>query len=160
MINRLSAVLLTAAVLAAPALPAAESVLLQDVRVIDGSGGPPQEHADILIKGTKIVSISPHAKGPLPANTHAINLAGKTVLPGLISDHSHLGLTNGTTGSGNNVTQANIIRQLKQYAAYGVTSVTSLGLNLKSFYALRPLDHRGKLQAADMFGADKGFGSP
>jgi imidazolonepropionase-like amidohydrolase len=212
MINRLSAVLLAAMLpLATPSFAAPGSVLLQDVRIIDGNGGPPQEHADILIKGSKIAAITDHTaqvpaqqKHPKPAPPKAaahdstgngpgapdssasdvvkadpaaadaspdtppaplhgpriINLAGKTVLPGLISDHSHLGLVNGTTASGKNVTQANIIRQLKQYAAYGVTSVTSLGLNLKPFYQLRPLAHRGKIQVADMFGADRGFGSP
>jgi imidazolonepropionase-like amidohydrolase len=160
MINRLPALLLAVTALLPVAVARAESVLLQDVRVIDGNGGPPQEHADILIKGTKIVAINAHAAGPAPADTKAINLAGKTVLPGLISDHSHLGMTNGVSSSGNNAKRANIVRQLKQYAAYGVTTVTSLGLNQRSFYTLRPLVHRGKLPVADLFGADKGFGDP
>src|ERR1700744_3796842 len=61
MINRLSAVLLAAMLpLAAPSFAASGSVLLQDVRIIDGNGGPPQEHADILIKGPKIVAITEH----------------------------------------------------------------------------------------------------
>jgi imidazolonepropionase-like amidohydrolase len=138
----------------------AQSVVLEDVRVIDGNGGPVLEHTDVVIAGQKIAAISPHGSGHLPANARAINLAGKTVVPGLISNHSHLGFTNGTTASGHNITHANIRRQLKQYEAYGVTTVTSLGLNRQSFYDLRPRSHKGKVPGADMFGADRGFGVP
>src|SRR5262249_44376883 len=70
----------------------------------------------------------------------------------------HLGQVNGVTGSGKNMTRANILRQLKQYTAYGVTTVTSLGLNLKPFYDLQPQAHAGATQTADMFGADRGIG--
>jgi len=132
-------------------------IVLRDVRVIDGNGGPPLEHADVIITGSHITAINAQ---PIPANATIIKLTGKTVLPGLISNHSHLGLTKGTTASGNNITRANILRQLQQYTAYGVTTVTSLGLNLKPFYDLQPQAHSGATRSADMFGADKGFGVP
>src|SRR4030088_1916025 len=139
-------------------------VLLRDVRVIDGNGGPPLEHADILITGSKITAINAEPVTPTaikpPPNTTIIRLTGKTVLPGLISNHSHVGLVKGTTASGNNITRANILRQLKQYTAYGVTTVTSLGLNLKPFYDVQPQTHSGATRTADLFGADKGFGAP
>jgi imidazolonepropionase-like amidohydrolase len=144
-------------------------VVLRDVRVIDGNGGPPLEHADVLITGSKITAITaqPEAQSggksgarKLASNTTIVKLTGMTVLPGLISNHSHLGLVKGTTVSGNNVTRANILRQLKQYTAYGVTTVTSLGLNLKPFYDLQPQAHSGAARTADMFGADRGFGAP
>jgi imidazolonepropionase-like amidohydrolase len=150
-------------------------IMLRDVRVIDGNGGPPLEHADILITGSKITAInaepdqpaSQHDGQPVthtainpPPNTTVIKLTGKTVLPGLISNHSHLGLVKGTTASGNNISRANILRQLRQYTAYGVTTVTSLGLNLKPFYDVQPQAHSGVTRTADLFGADKGFGAP
>ena len=146
--------------LSASAVAHSQPILLQDVRVIDGSGAPPLEHADVLIRGSRIAAVRAHGAVPAPPSVRTINLAGKTVLPGLISAHSHLGITNGTGASGNNITRANILRQLKQYAAYGVTTVTSLGLNLKPFYALQPQVHRGAFPVADMFGADRGFGAP
>jgi imidazolonepropionase-like amidohydrolase len=151
-------------------------VMLRDVRVIDGNGGPPLEHADILITGSKITAIQAEADPQRdgqpdgqpgnhnaikpPLNTTIIKLTGKTVLPGLISNHSHLGVVKGTTASGNNITRANILRQLKQYTAYGVTTVTSLGLNLEPFYGVQPQAHSGATRTADLFGADKGFGAP
>jgi len=33
-------------------------IMLRDVRLIDGNGGPPLEHADILITGSKITAIN------------------------------------------------------------------------------------------------------
>jgi len=135
------------------------STLLRDVRVIDGNGGQPLEHADVLIKGSKIVTVEaqPIDAKKLPPNTTIVKLTDKTVLPGLISDHSHLGMTKGTTVAGNNMTRANILRQLRQYTAYGVTTVTSLGFNLAPFYELQPRAHSGSTRTADMFGADRGF---
>jgi imidazolonepropionase-like amidohydrolase len=64
-----------------------------------------------------------------------------------------------SSASGHNATRENILRQLKQYAAYGVTTVTSLGLNLPIFYELQPQLHSGELPGADLYGADKGFGA-
>jgi imidazolonepropionase-like amidohydrolase len=140
----------------------AKPIMLRDVRVIDGNGGAPLEHADVLIMGSKITSVAAQGapSAAAPPNTIVIQLTGKTLLPGLISDHSHLGLIKGTSASGDNITRANILRQLKQYTAYGVTTVTSLGLNLKPFYDLQPQAHSGATLTADMFGADKGFGVP
>jgi imidazolonepropionase-like amidohydrolase len=137
------------------------STLLHDVRVIDGNGGQPLEHADVLITGSRITAVEsqPIDAKKLPRNTTIVDASGKTVLPGLISNHSHLGLTKGTTASGKNVTRANILRQLRQYTAYGVTTVTSLGLNPAAFYKLQPQAHSGATRTADMFGADRGFGA-
>jgi len=152
---------LIAILLVAPAVEAAHSppTLLRDVRVIDGNGGQPLEHADVLITGSRITAVESQPIQKLPPNTTIVQATGRTVLPGLITNHSHLGLTKGTTVSGTNVTRANILRQLQQYTAYGVTTVTSLGLNLKPFYDLQPKAHSGATKTADMFGADRGFGT-
>jgi imidazolonepropionase-like amidohydrolase len=161
-ISALTAAILLCAV-AAPQTRAAHApvTLLHDVRVIDGNGGPPLEHADVLIKGTRISAVDAHIDTrQLPHNTVIVSASGQTVLPGLISNHAHLGLVKGTTVAASNVTRANILRQLRQYTAYGVTTVTSLGLNLKPFYDLQPQAHSGATRTADIFGADRGFGAP
>jgi imidazolonepropionase-like amidohydrolase len=144
--------------IASAPLTHAESVVLQNVRVIDGNGGPPIEHADILIKGDRITAVNASGRVAVPAGATVVNLSGKTAVPGLISDHSHLGLVDGASATGQNVTRANILRQLRQYEAFGVTSVTSLGLNLQPFYDLQPGLHLGAMPGADIFGADRGFG--
>jgi imidazolonepropionase-like amidohydrolase len=154
-VNPWIASILTAA-LVSPALPA---TLLQNVRVIDGSGRPPMEHADLLFDQERIVSIGPRGRVPPAPGTEKIDCTGLSVLPGLISDHSHLGQVDGTRSGSENATRGNVLRQLAQYEAYGVTTVMSLGLNRDIFYELQPAVHAGALPGADMFGADRGFGA-
>src|SRR6478672_8750262 len=61
--------------------------LLKPDRVFDGE----QMHTDwiVLVKGNTIEACGPMTF-KLPANTRVINLAGTTLLPGLIEGHSHL----------------------------------------------------------------------
>lgn len=141
-----------------PAAAAASTVtVLKDARLIDGTGTPPREHTTLVIEGERITAVGP-ASMATPAGAQVVDLAGKTVMPGLISDHSHLGLVDGTRADGANATVANIERQLRQFEAYGVTTVMSLGLNGPVFYQLRPQAHAGTLAGSDMFGADRGIG--
>jgi imidazolonepropionase-like amidohydrolase len=139
---------------------AGQTVVLKDVRVIDGLGGPTLEHAAIVMEGDRIVSVGLVDKAHWPKSARVTEYGGKTVLPGLISDHSHVGQVDGTGTGLQNYSRANILRQLRQYEAYGVTTVMALGLNTDLFYELRPQLHSGLLPGADLFGADRGIGIP
>jgi imidazolonepropionase-like amidohydrolase len=69
----------------------AGKILLQDVRVIDGTGAAPLEHQMILIEGGKIVSIRANTADPgVSADTAVISLTGRTVFPGLVGMHDHM----------------------------------------------------------------------
>src|SRR5277367_4970217 len=156
----LSAASLLVSFAAPQSAPTKETVVLKDVRVIDGSGAPPMEHAAIVIEAGRIVSVGSVGKLKWPKSAPVIDYAGKTLLPGLISDQSHVGQIDGTTAGSQNYNRANILRQLHQYEAYGVTTITALGLNADLFYELRPELHSGALPGADLFGADHGIGVP
>jgi imidazolonepropionase-like amidohydrolase len=144
----------------AQSTPHDEIVVLKDVRVIDGNGGPPSEHEAIVIEGGRIDSVGPAGEARWPKSARVIDCRGKTVLPGLISGHSHVGQVDGTGTGPQNYNRQNILRQLRQYEVYGVTTVTSLGLNGDLFYELQPQLHSGALPGADLFGADRGIGIP
>jgi imidazolonepropionase-like amidohydrolase len=135
-------------------------VVLKNVRVIDGLGGSPLEAAAIVIDAAKIKAVGPVGKVNWPASSKVIDYQGKTVLPGLISDHSHVGQVNGAGTGAENYNRENILRQLRQYEVYGVTTITALGLNGNLFYQLQPELHKGTLPGADLFGADRGVGVP
>ncbi|MBB3104761.1 amidohydrolase family protein [Azomonas macrocytogenes] len=151
--------LLTAGLLSAFAAQAG-TVALQHARVIDGKGGAPLENTTVLIEDNLIVAVDTDEQAKLPKDARIIDLSGKTVLPGLISDHSHLGMIDGLTAGPQNFTRSNIERQLRQFQRYGVTTVTSLGLNGPLFQTLRAEAHAGILPGADTFGADRGIGVP
>jgi imidazolonepropionase-like amidohydrolase len=133
-------------------------VVLAGARLIDGSGRPAVENSTLLIEEDKI---SAAGQGPIkyPAEAQVIDCRDKTIIPGLISDHSHIGVVDGTSVKPENYNRENILRQLRQYEAYGVTTVTALGLNAPSFYQLRADQHEGRSPGADVFGADCGIGT-
>jgi imidazolonepropionase-like amidohydrolase len=143
----------------APAVTAKTTVLL-GARLVDGSGGPPIDEATLVIEGELLRAVGPASSVHVPKGAAVVDLGGKTVIAGLVADHAHVGMVDGVSAGARNCTRANVLRQLAQFEAYGVTTVTSLGLNGPLFYELQPALHRGTLPGADLFGADRGIGVP
>ena len=78
---------LTAAV---TAQPQPRALLLDNVRIVDGTGAAPIENGRIVLQGERIAAVGPAAKVAAPANAERVDLAGKTVIPGLIDLHFHI----------------------------------------------------------------------
>ncbi len=137
----------------------ATAIAFTGATVVDGSGGAPMENATLVIDGQRIVAVGRGEGMSIPVGARVIDLRGKTIIPGLISAHSHLGLVNGaSTASAENYTRENVARQLAQYERYGVTAVMSLGVNRDVLYQWRDEQRLGQLGGADIFTADRGLG--
>lgn len=135
--------------------------MLDDVRLIDGTGAPPLDHVSLLISNGKIARIATaRRKAKWPKDTDVVKLSGKTVMSGLIDAHVHLGLTNGAGAGPGTYTVENIKRQLAQYERYGVTTVLSLGMNKDLLYRLRTAQEKGEEGGATILTADRGIGVP
>jgi imidazolonepropionase-like amidohydrolase len=66
-------------------------LVLEHVRLIDGTGSAPQEDMRIDIAGGKITAVqSASAHRPYPPNAKVLEMTGKTVIPGLVGMHEHL----------------------------------------------------------------------
>lgn len=143
---------------AAPENPA--TTVLRCARLIDGTGGKVVDDAVVVIVGEKILAAGPRATTPIPSGAQIVVYEGKTIMPGIISDHSHVGIVNGVDVGAASYSRSNILRQLRQYEAYGVTTVTALGLNGALFEPIRAEMHTGKTPGADLFGVDRGIGVP
>ncbi len=130
--------------------------LFTHVRLIDGTGHPPLEDATILVTDGRI------AGSNTPVGTRTFDLSGKTIIPGLINAHGHLGVVVGAKTSPDNFNAETVTEQLDQYARYGVTSVLALGLSRDLIYNLR--EDQSKLHAlsngATIFTAGRGIGVP
>jgi hypothetical protein len=104
--------------------PAPGTVVFTGARVIDGTGSAPVEQATIVVTNGKITAIGPSASVTPPADAMVINVAGKTVMPGLINSHGHIDPDLSVKQPPN---REEMIQRLKMYASYGVTSVMTLG---------------------------------
>ncbi len=128
--------------------------------MIDGTGHAPVDHASVVIQGGKITQVVTGRAAAKPEGAQVLNLSGKTVIPGLINGHGHLGLVAGTSVSSSNYTGLNIMRELVQYEDYGVTTVLSLGMNKDLIYKLRSEQEKGNEPGATILTAGRGIGVP
>jgi len=130
------------------------------VRLIDGTGTRPQEHVSLLLRDGRIAAIG-GAEMAVPRGATVAELHGKTVIPGLISAHSHLGLLiDNAESSATAYTRENVTAQLKQFERYGVTTIMSLGVNRDLIYELREEQLAGRLDGATIYTAGRGIGVP
>lgn len=65
-------------------------IALTNARVIDGTGGPVREGQTVVIKDGTIAAVGASSAVTPPEGARIIDLAGKTVLPGLVMVHEHL----------------------------------------------------------------------
>src|SRR5687767_78331 len=65
-------------------------LVLDNVRIVDGSGAPAIAQGRIVIERDRIVRAGAAATIAMPANAERIDLSGLTVIPGLIDSHFHI----------------------------------------------------------------------
>ena len=58
--------------------------------LIDGTGAKMLANSIVLIEGSKIKEVGPAGRVQVPIDAEMIDVAGKTVMPGLIDAHLHL----------------------------------------------------------------------
>ncbi|MFT6577253.1 MAG: imidazolonepropionase-like amidohydrolase, partial [Akkermansiaceae bacterium] len=60
---------------------------------------PKIENATLLLKGDTIIAVGPSDQIDIPADAQRIDATGKTIIPGLICTHSHIGSVSGADSS-------------------------------------------------------------
>lgn len=85
-----------------PANPSAEASVR--VRAFTGArllpvSGPPVEDGVLVVEAGRIVAIGPRVAVTLPAGAEVIDCAGRTIVPGLVCTHSHIGSPSGGDAS-------------------------------------------------------------
>jgi imidazolonepropionase-like amidohydrolase len=103
--------------------------------LIDGTDAAPLKDSVIVITNGRIRAVGPRGAVTVPDDALVIDATGKTIMPGIVNAHAHVG---GTLGlSTGNYNAQNLTRQLQLYARYGVTTVNSLGGDEEQGFALR-----------------------
>ncbi|MCB1006875.1 MAG: D-aminoacylase, partial [Acidimicrobiales bacterium] len=64
-------------------------VLLTGGTVVDGTGAPPRPATDVLLEPDRIVAVGASAGALAAPGAATVDVAGATVLPGLIDAHCH-----------------------------------------------------------------------
>ena len=126
--------------------------LIQNARVFVGNGKV-IESASILIKGGKIAEIyEGNAPDPKTLKADVVEAAGKTLLPGLIDVHVHLGATGGFVEDWTKFDPKKAIeRELQSYLYCGVTSVRSAGDAVDDMLKVRKLFGSGEKLGTELF---------
>jgi hypothetical protein len=92
--RRIRRVLALATMAALPAAVGARQpprpLVLDNVRIVDGTGARPIEQGRLVIAGERIAAIGPADTVTAPADAERLDLAGRTITPGLIDLHFHI----------------------------------------------------------------------
>jgi imidazolonepropionase-like amidohydrolase len=99
-------------------------VALTHVRLVDGTGTPALADHTVVLSGARIQAVGPSATTPTPEGAEILDLAGYTVMPGLVSLHEHTYF-----GGVRRLTQMRQSAPLL-YLAYGVTTAMTAGSQL------------------------------
>ncbi len=67
---------------------------------IETCAGPAIERGTLMIQGGKIVAVGPVDDVEIPAGAVTVDVRGKTLMPGMVCSHSHIGSVAGADGSG------------------------------------------------------------
>ncbi len=142
------ALLAAALLLAAPAAQQyGAAKVFTGIRLIDGSDRAPIPDATLVVRDGRIVAAGPAARAAAPEGSERIGLGGRTVIPGLINAHGHV---------------SDVGRDLRVYAAHGVTTVYSLGGEQAAHFSARDAQRTPSLNRTRLFLAGSAIrsGSP
>ncbi len=129
-----------------------DTFLIRNARVFIGDGRV-IETGSVLVRGGRIAGVYDGA-GPDAAGLKAdiVEASGKTVMPGLIDVHVHMGAPGGVYADPKDfAAEAIPERGLAQYLYSGVTTVKSTGDTLDGSIALRQRTADGDLLGAELF---------
>ncbi len=94
---------------------------LTGARIITGDDAPPIEDGVVWVRNGRIVGVGPRASVTLPKGIRVIDVAGATIIPGLIDMHAH----------------ASQIEWAPAYLAAGVTTIHDMGGEARFLTAFR-----------------------
>ena len=128
-----------------------ETALIRNARIVTGTGRV-IENGAILVKDGKIAEIyDGNIPDPKSLTARAIEAAGKTILPGLIDVHVHLGASGGLDDYKDYDPAKILPRELAAYLYSGVTAVKSVGDMLDIALQVRQTVNSGEKLGAEFF---------
>jgi imidazolonepropionase-like amidohydrolase len=97
-------------------------IVLTNVTLIDGTGAPARPGQTVIIENGRIANVGPSASVRAPSGARVLDLAGHTLIPGLVGLHDHLYYT----AAGGRSAQLTFSAP-RLYLGSGVTTVRTTG---------------------------------
>jgi imidazolonepropionase-like amidohydrolase len=128
-----------------PSAQRASAVIFEGARIIVGDGRT-IENGAMLVEGDAITRVDAKGRVTAPSNATRVDLTGKTIMPGIVLAHGHIGYLRGTTFARENYTRDNLIDHLNRYLYYGVVAMMSTGTDPGDLpFEIRNAPHPGAL---------------
>ena len=133
----------------APLVEESGGLALVGGRLIDGTGAAPVDDAVVVIRDGRIAAAGPRDATPVPEGAEVVDLAGQTVMPGLVNLHVHY------RGG-----PEEMARQFESQLYYGVTTARSIGSDSPEQVAFLLDAQAGRPDAPRTYTAGLGFSHP
>jgi imidazolonepropionase-like amidohydrolase len=103
------------------------TTLFEGALLITGDGSAPIENSAFLVENNRFTRVGKKGAIPLPAGGVRVDLTGKTVIPGLVDGHSHIGYMKNMTSGAQNYTRENVLDHMRRFAYFGVAASQAMG---------------------------------
>ncbi len=139
----------------------AQTVVYEGARLITGDGAAPIENGAFVVQNGHITALGPQSAVKAPAGAVHVSLAGKTVMPGMVNAHVHIGYEGYSTWQAENYTPANVLDHLQREAFYGTAATQSVGTSpLEQALQFQKDQAAGKFAPASHFLFLPGYAPP
>jgi imidazolonepropionase-like amidohydrolase/ABC-type multidrug transport system permease subunit len=132
-------------------LARSDTFLIRGARIFVGDGRV-IENGSVLVRGGKIAEVYEGAEpDPKTLKAETVEAAGKTILPGLIDVHVHLGAPGGFYSDMSKYdAEKSMRRNLAAYLYSGITTVRSVGDGLDGILKVRSTVSSGEVLGSDL----------
>ena len=126
-------------------------LILRGARVFDGTGRGAPQRQTVVVDDDRIVDVLPNGAGGDGGSARVIDLSGRTLLPGLIDLHVHLGW--GARAAAPNVAAVALAaaRNVRTAQAAGITCLRDVGTQGGVGMAVRDAVARGDLPGSRVY---------
>jgi len=118
-------------------------VALTNVKVIDGTGAEGREGQTVVIRGDRIEAVGPGGEVDVPTGAEIHDMAGHTVIPGLVGIHNH----SYYTGGNGRAAQLSFSGP-RMYLGAGVTTIRTTGAR----YPYEEINLKADIEAGRVIG--------
>ena len=132
------------------------AIVLKGGRVFDGTGAPARP-ATVVIERNRIAKLLPAGSTDWPKDARVIDVTGKTVMPGLIDAHTHIGYTEPETAALGDTDEADgmlrAVERARFYLECGITAIRDVGTYRNVPFRLKDWSAQNRVAAPRIFAA-------